>query len=436
MPKTERLCRTWPLVAAAFLVLGVLACDLPGAEPTPTVFVPAESPGTEGMGPAVPPPQETPTEQAQGVPPAVCPPPGSPTLVQPAGLADYPPAILQYLSAGGDVTTLESTLAGWYALPQDAGAVISSDLTGDGVPEVIVALQGPSADPVLPTGDLLVLGCQDGAYALLYQHGYDPYGPTVRLLPPTDLDLDGRPDVAYTSGSCGAHTCFEMLEVLGWNGAGFVSLMGGSLDMPYPTYLLGAGRIEAQSGSIGSVGAEPQRGYAEIWEWNGSVLTITQRIWTPPVYRYHALLDGEVALLEGDYAAAAAAYTRVIDDETLQEWGAVSGGVDPAEERARLTAFAYWRFVLLDLLAGDLAAMDAHYAYLQANYPAGTPGHDTAVLAETFRTAYDASGSLTAACAQVVAAAEAAPSLQQFFNVTYGYANPWWEPVDICPFVE
>jgi hypothetical protein len=331
---------------------------------------------------------------------------------------------------------LERVLSDWGALPPDAaGQVAAADLTGDGDPEIVVALWYVG-EMAAPSGDLLIFGRQDASYALLYQEGYDPSGPAVRLLQVLDVNEDGRQDVVYTLGSCGAHTCFESLEILGWEETGFFSLMGGRLDLPYPTYTVTPGRIEAHSGQIGSVGAEPQRDYAEVWEWSGSVFTVTQQIWAPPVYRYHALLDGDYALFAGDYTAAVAAYERVIGDDALQEWGAISGVVDPGVERAQLTAFARWRLVLVYLRAGDPASAQAAYDRLQAEYPHGAAGHDVAALAGVFWEAYGADGSVTDGCVALVAAAKENTSVYDFFNASYGYANPRWEAVDLCPFVE
>jgi hypothetical protein len=429
-----------PTIAAVLLILAALACGpvTPSPEPSPTVPVPTEVPPTEEptSEPTEPPTEPVPTEPAPTVAPTppACPAPGSPTLVQPANFADYPVAIQQYLSAGGDVATLESTLAGWDAFSAGANQVVASDLTGDGIAEVAVPLRDPAGEVTFASSYFLILGCHAGGYTFGYQEFNE--GLWIQSLQIVDANSDGRSDVAYTLDTCGAHTCFETLKILGWDGAAFVSLMGGVLDMPYPTYTVTPGRIEAQSGGIGSVGAEPQRGYTEIWEWNGSVLTITQQIWEPPVYRYHALLDGDQALLAEGYAAARDIYERVIVDDGLQEWGAVSGVVDPADERAQLTAFARWRLLLTYLLTGDLGGAQSEYDRLQADYPAGSAGHDVAVMAETFWIAYQVDGSIADGCAEVVAAAEVDTAVQDFFNWNYGYANPWWESLDLCPFVE
>jgi hypothetical protein len=346
---------------------------------------------------------------------------------------DYVPTIQRFLSTGGDMAALEHLLSSWGALPEWPDQVIAEDLTGDGIQEIVVALQY-AGDQAPPPGDLLVLSA-DG-HALLFQEGYDPHGASIRLLQVIDADQDAKADIAYTSITCGAHTCFESLNILAWSGARLSSLMGGRLDMPYPTYSVTPGRIHAQSGLIGSVGADPQRGYSEVWELQGSVFTVTQQIWQPPVYRYHALLDADRALFAGDHVAAVSGYERVIDDKALQEWGAVSGSADPATERAYLAAFARWRLALTYLQAGDLGSAQAQHNRLLVDFPGGSTGHDVAFLAEVFWAAYLPDADIVAGCNAMVEAAKAAPSVHGFFNETYGYANPRWEAVDVCPFGE
>jgi hypothetical protein len=302
-----------------------------------------------------------------------------------------------------------------------------------------VALAHPDAQAIIRPGVLLIFGCSEGSYVSLYREGRaDPemFDPEVHIVQVGDMNLDDLPDVVYVLRNCGAHTCFEQLNILGWNGAQLVSLMGGTLDLPYPTYTLGVGQIEAVSGGIGSVGAEPQRGYAEIWSWNGDVFTITKTIREPPVYRYHALLDGDRALRAGNYLTATETYERVIHDDILESFIGVIMQTDGADERAFLTAFARWRLLLTYLQMGDVRSAQAEIDRLRADYPPGVPGHEVAEMAGLFWEGHLQGEGIVQACAGIVAAAERYASVLEFFNNNYGYANPWWEPEDLCPVTE
>jgi len=435
-----------PVLLAIFgLVLAALSCGplAPALDPTPTsiptTVAPTEPPSATPL--PSPTPTRTPIPTPTPIPPtatptAACPPPGSPTLEQPAAFVDYPAAVQAYLSAGGDLETLRAELLSWNALPEGEQQLTAADLDGDGAGEVILSMVDPQGHVIAPSGVLLVFECAEGAYHRLYREGRgdsEAFDPSIEILQVSDVTLDGLPDVVYVLRNCGAHTCYEHLRILGWDGGRLVHLMGGLLDMPYPTYNVDPGRIEAISGGIGSVGAEPQRGYAEIWTWNGAVFTRTRSIYQPPVYRYHALLDGDRALRAGDYVTAAKAYERVINDEALEEWGGVSSMMTPSEERAQLSAFARWRLVLTYLLMDRPDDAQAAYDSLRRDYPDGS-GHDVARMAHTFWEAYQSSGRLSEACAAVAARVESYNSVLDFFNRNYGYANPYWEPEDLCPF--
>ncbi|TET53747.1 MAG: hypothetical protein E3J64_03060 [Anaerolineales bacterium] len=336
--------------------------------------------------------------------------------------------VQQFLNDGG-VALLESLLYSWDALPANTGQAIATDVTGDGRYEVVVAMRDPTSSSVFPSGALHVYGCLAGGYVDLHSETTD--GLALEVLQVSDADTDGLDDVAYTESACGAHTCMVSLRILGWDGSTFAHLMGGLLEMPYPTYTLSPGRIDAESGRIGSVGAEPQRDYSEVWEWSGSVFTVTQQVWGAPVYRYHALLDGERALLAGDYAAAITIYEQVIDDETLE---AFPRHYTEAEEKAWLSAFARSRLAVARIVAGDQTGGQAEFILLQISHPPGSAGHEVASLTAIFAAEYAATDSVEDACDAVLADTTASTAVLDFFNSNYGYANPIWEPPDLCPF--
>ena len=167
-----------------------------------------------------------------------CPLPGSPSLDRPAELSGYGDAVQRYLSAGGDLGALTSSLVARNALPDAGTQVVTADLTGDGANEVAVALAQPDAQTIVRPGQLLVFRCSEGSYASLYREGdisAEVFGPAIELTHVSDVNLDGRPDLVYVLRNCGAHTCSEALKILSWDGAQLVNLMGGTLELPYPT---------------------------------------------------------------------------------------------------------------------------------------------------------------------------------------------------------
>jgi hypothetical protein len=315
--------------------------------------------------------------------------------------------------------------------------VVSADLDGSGFEEVILSVVDPQGRAIAPSGVILVFQRSAGGYVRWYREGggeIETSDPSIEILKVEDLTLDGLPDVTYVLRSCGAHTCYEHLKVLGWDGVQLTNLMGDTLELPYPDYALRPGRIEAISGGIGSVGAEPQQGYAEIWTWTGTVFTRTKTVYEAPVYRYHALLDGDRALRSADYVTATRAYERVIEDDTLRPFTGAIAQTDESEERAYLTAFARWRLLLIALQTHDLGWAQAELSRLQADYPVGSVGSRVAQLSQAFWETHSQGADMTESCSTIIRSAERYASVLAFFNDSYGYANPLWEPVDLCPF--
>lgn len=412
----------WRRWVPLLLALPMIACGLSPLTPTPTA--PPFATDVPTVAPPTVPPTDTPTPTP--IPLDACPLPASPPPPeQPADFASLPYVVQQYLSAGADVAALEALLEGWNVLIEVAAA----DLTANGRAEVIVVAHDPASETFVPATALFVYGCREGAYVL---QGQDPSPDhTISLAQVEDVTGDETLEIVYIRTMCGAHTCYESLGILGWDGRAFYNLMDDVLELPHPTYTVAAGRIEARSGGIGSVGAEPQEYYTEVWTWNGHAFVFEERIYAPAVYRYHVLLEGERALEAGDLDAARAAYQRVIDDDRLEEWSTISGLLDPVDERAQLTAFAHWRLMLIHLLRSEEDAAEAAYDLLVDEY-LDERGHPVAAMAETFWDAYEDTGQMADGCAAVVTDAQVGSAVLDFFNQAYGYANPWWEPLDLC----
>ena len=403
------------------------ACGPRTPDPTPT-FTPSPTP--------IPTPTITPTPTRAPNCPAPDP---NAAWIAPPDFDGYAVAIGGFLNAGGTAEALRSILTNANSINAQFGGVWSFDLTGDGDQETIVSIFDPLGEVFgpAPTGALLIYGCVDRAAPLLYQ---DAGQPMLQVKDVGDFIGAGRGgELATIRSECGAHTCFDTFDVLGWNGAAFVSLMGDRLQMPSPTYSLAnldgdaALEIQAVSGPIGSIGAGPQRTLTEGWDWNGAQFVKVSQAVSPPEYRIHAVHDADDLLLSGNFAGASEMYSRVIADETLRDW-LLEIGVEKPDDRANLTAYAWYRILIANVRLGDVTAAQAAFDQLSADFPAGAPSHEYQQLAQVFWAKYTETNGLGEACIAANAHANEATDAIDGLNA-FGYANRQYVAKDMCPFV-
>jgi hypothetical protein len=331
----------------------------------------------------------------------------------------YMDALRNYLNEGGDPAR---------AVLQEQEGLQQGDLTGDGVPEYVFLLIDPDVQQHPPKGHLAIYSCESGAVTRLYHYeAGDWFG--LELIGIEDLTNDAVADLSFSQVSCGASTCWHTPYVWSWQGRDFESRMGTEFIFPYPWYTLQDGALVVVSHGMGSVGAGPQRTITTTLAWSGAVITITGETVAPPAYRYHALVDGDRALAAGDFAAAEAAYQRVVEDASLELWGAFSS---TEEEEIWLVAFGRWRLMTLQAYLDHPDEVEALYQTLQAENASGTTASAVAGLAERFWRVYQRSGNVANACSSVVGGTEIPAVLD--FLMTFGYANPAYEASHICPF--
>jgi hypothetical protein len=334
-------------------------------------------------------------------------------------------AIGSYLSQGGASTRVPL---------KEQESLHQGDVTGDGVPEIVYLLIDPQADQIPPKGILIVYTCRQGNVDLLYQ--YEPgewFG--LHWITIADLTEDGVGDLVFSEVSCGAHTCWHTPQVWSWQDGDFVNRMGTEYSFPYPGFDVTDDQLKVVAGGIGSVGAGPQRAVTTTLTWTGEVMTATETTTAPPSYRYHAFLDGDRALASADLSTdmstdleeAMTFYNQVIEDETLEPWGAFSS---EDEERKWLTALAYWRRMTINTKLGREDEADQDFTKLQAVAPPGETGHPVVTMAERFRRAYQRDQDADNACAYAVGSDDAYAVLD-FLN-SFGYANPVYELSDLC----
>jgi hypothetical protein len=348
----------------------------------------------------------------------------------------YPEAILEFLNSGGSAQELDQELYS-SGIANQPLSVASFDLTGNSINEVVISIIDPQSSAIVPGGTFLIYMCQEDGYRL--QHRQDSpdnqgaYG--IRYL--QDLNSDGLGEVVISSPNCGAHTCFEDVQVLSWQGGDIVNLLVGNTDeLPSPDIRIidsdadGIFDIEVGSGGFNSVGAGPNRTKNRHWAYNQatSFWDTYEDIPGSSFYRIHVLHDAEDAAQVENFDQALIDYGRVVYDPNLVDWQ------DPEQEIANLSAYSLYKIAVLHLIQGvdDRAAIT--FELLEKNYASEGFGYMYAELAALFREGYELEG-LVWACeiAQEFAQNHSEEILSPLGSEIYGYANRDYFPKDICP---
>src|SRR5262245_6944298 len=263
--------------------------------------------------------------------PGDCPDPGGPPPpAKPSSFSRYPEAIGLYLSAGGPATILEATLRSWGAVADGAIVQADTDLTGDGINEVIVTLYDPTLykPGVASPGELLVYGCAQKGYRLLFNTSYSPSTLIPELRRVGDMNNDARAELAYTQQVCNAGQCSAYMQILSWN-----ATLGAFKPLNEVPMNASGGKIEIADLDKDGVlevavsfnpapdtAAGPPRRSREVWDWDGINYRLAFTQIESPVYRIHALYDANDQFAQAHWRDAIKLYDRVRDDANLQPW--------------------------------------------------------------------------------------------------------------------
>lgn len=356
---------------------------------------------------------------------------------QPSAFSQYPEAIGRYLSAGGPTTVLESMLRSWKAFAEGAVIQTDTDLTGDGVPEIIITLYDPALyQPGQPApGQLLIFGCAQKAYRLLYN---TPYGPNamIPVLKRVGGMNDIRPKLAFLQQTCNNSQCTETMQILGWNET--LGVFKPLNDVPINTTNARVGIADIDNDGIlevlvvfnptGDPAAGPPRKTTDIWDWDGTVYTLAVSEVDPAVYRIHAAHDGDYLFGQGDWKNAIRQYDRVRDDKALLPW------IVP-NEPIMLPAYATYKKMLAWVGYRQFRTANQTLTTLQTENPTGSPGEGYALMATAFMDNYNKTKNSKKACDAALAVAAVRPETLGALN-SYGYANRTYTLTDLCPFTD
>lgn len=322
----------------------------------------------------------------------------------------------------------------------------AANFDGDLQDEWVLVLYDQSLPgvPFGAAGDLWVVN-GDGVifryYAVPSNDIYEFLAPSIVAV--TDLTGDGLPELITDAPVCGAHTCFDNFRVIGRRDGHLADLVqappvdgetapGTVISLSYADTRLadvdadGLTEFLAHGGTIGSAGAGVVRPWTEVWGWDGAAVSRADVILDQPAtYRHHVLYEANDLMAAGDLDGALALYEASINEGTLRDDGFV---YPPEQTRADISSFAAFRLILIDLLQNNVERANSRLAWLQSTYPGSAAAGAAVALAGGWSGPENAG----ALCDQIE------NNLAGLENPTgaladMGYGNPSLGAGDFCP---
>ncbi len=345
--------------------------------------------------------------------------------------------LLNALNQGISLTSLNQQLRD-YNRASGMVPAVNLDFNQDHYLDIAVAMVEDNSEAVFPAADIYIYFCNQGQYDFVTEIHPPDENAAAKIYYAQDLDHSGGDELLIGSETCGAHSCFSTFEIWSYGTSGFWNRMiGQSNDLPYPDVFIRDDNhdqiydVEVQYGSAGSVGAGPGRGVLRTWQYQSGALIwqVSSEVKTPSTYRIHVIHDADTAMTAGNYDQARNLYLQVIrDTPPLDDW------MNPVIEQENLSAYAYYRLVVLYRIAGQNTESDQWLADSLSVYPAGTIGNQYAQMAEIFANAFDFSGMVDGCqAAALYAGAHRDEVLKPLGSETYGYGNMDYEPTNMCP---
>ncbi len=425
--------RLW-VIGLLLLAIGCSSGAEVASEPT-TVPFPTVTPGRVLVGQLSTPSragafpvdaQATPTPDA-----STCPTLGEATLprVQPETDGEIINEIVNYLSVGGAPASLEVTLRERWGLLEGGGFLRDDiDLTGEGVPEVIIGYTDQEA-----TGTVVILGCVNGSYVVRYQ-GVSEGGAAPQIVLVDDLNNNDRSDVLFVYPLCAGgdrEDCDFDNRLIAWEPSvgRFVNLLG---DVVITTSLPETVDMDSDDVSElvvyldddGNATTGPLRTGVQIYDWDGTVYVLSIVNIDPPQYRIQIVHQADRYFLDSAWVQATSLYQRSLDDGELRNWR--------SDEEDALRAYTLYRLLLTRAGADDNTA-EPVYQQINQLYPDPENAVIYALMGRAFWQEFGANGDPAAACEAVLALVEERPEALELIN-RYGTRSPTYSAEQLCPF--
>lgn len=360
--------------------------------------------------------------------------------------------ILDYLNLGGSWETANAELSNSKKYGRALGSIDEFDLTNDGVKDFIVK--------ILP--GFGIYSCRNGYYELsLNLNG--AVGEPASIVDIKDMNLNGIPEIVAGITFCSGN-CFDV-SIFEWNGHEFQNLLGEwktitsleekAIDVNNDGILELV--IEGPFPSIGGyVDYIPLRGQKDVYYWNGENFAASHTEFSTPEYRFQAIQDADLMVLDGKFEKALALYNDAIISKELKWWSKdrreyeiqlLVDSYDPAKptslpepledaaEYPRLAAYAYYRIMLLHLVQGNESEATATYSTLQQTFGNDQYGRPYVEMASAFWEAYQSMHKMYDGCAAAIQYAVEHPEILIPLGSDYhGWQAKIYKPEDVCPF--
>ncbi|HRF50907.1 MAG TPA: hypothetical protein PLC98_24975 [Anaerolineales bacterium] len=343
-------------------------------------------------------------------------------------------AVADYLNAGGP----SDAIRGMFEKAGILGDARQVDLSGDDLPEVIVAADIGGANRDQPEGTAVWLyECRSGRYVVtpIASDGlmYEPFFGEV-----SDLNGDGRLD-ALVGGYFESFNgdCELLLYAIAWDGSSYTNLFGLSgayTGVKCPAKLEIRPNVDDGSREIVATGTTSVtmagglgRAVTKTYDLVDGQYALKTSDLGPSNYRIHVVQDAHQAYLAGDYALAGDLYRKAATDETLIDYM-----VDDQNDLRKqyLSAYALYQLVFVAISEADSTAAKAAQEELSAAYPSEKPGTEFIVLATMVMDGIKRGTEHSTICDEVIDKAVADYS-NMFSEFEYGEANAGI--IDFCP---
>ncbi|MCU0496823.1 MAG: hypothetical protein MUF87_05675 [Anaerolineae bacterium] len=342
--------------------------------------------------------------------------------------------IVRYLSSGGDLAVFRETLTESWGIIGETGYIRSDlDLTGEGVPEILIGYTVPEG-----LGELLIVGCAEGTYRSLFELTSDTQNPP-QLITIGDLNRGGINKLMIATPYCerdntgqivNREECPVKTELLVWQQERdrFDNLLPDDVISTRPPELndIDQDQVSEVIVRLESNGTEftgPLRTGVEIYDWDGSsyVLSIIQL--DPPRFMIQVIQQADVEFARREYATAIALYQQAFTGTGLRYWF--------DDEVEILRSYTLYRLILAQVITSS-PDHPLTFQQLTTLYPDRATAPIYAALAYTFYTEFQTSGNLIQGCTLVQAEITARPQALDLLN-RYGSRSPRYNAIDLCP---